>query len=212
MLEPPAHASPAIAVLPCLNLCNGYTSARCRRRSLATPLTFFACQRFLLHTRPMAPADNGVDRAGSSQAAPLAVCLLLPIQTPRLPVFTGADNGVDRVVSAQAALTRDTTYLVNGAQVGARDIFTVSSSCAGLPCPASVYCLLRALHCYVYCVAGCVSLAAAAGHWATAALCVHTCKHMPAPMPPLRMRTPLSIAREGPRAAVSPQLQTQKLC
>lgn len=36
-----------------------------------------------------------------------------------------SDKGVDRVLSAQAALTRDTTYLVNGAQVGARDICTV---------------------------------------------------------------------------------------
>ncbi|PSC70609.1 chaperonin 60B2 [Micractinium conductrix] len=36
-----------------------------------------------------------------------------------------SDKGVDRVVSAQGALTRDTVYLVNGAQVGARDIVTV---------------------------------------------------------------------------------------
>lgn len=38
-----------------------------------------------------------------------------------------ADKGVDRVLSAQGALTRDTVYLVNGAQVGDRDIFTVGT-------------------------------------------------------------------------------------
>lgn len=38
-----------------------------------------------------------------------------------------ADKGVDRVVSAQGSLTRDTVYLVNGAQVGDRDIITVSA-------------------------------------------------------------------------------------
>lgn len=39
-----------------------------------------------------------------------------------------ADKGVDRVLSAQGALTRDTVYLVNGAQVGDRDIITVGVS------------------------------------------------------------------------------------
>jgi hypothetical protein len=53
--------------------------------------------------------------------------LLMSSSVPAIsPAPCPADKGVDRVVSAQGALTRDTTYLVNGAQVGARDIITVS--------------------------------------------------------------------------------------
>ena len=76
---------------------------------------------------PLAAADGGVDRVVSAQAGPhcirdaiFSLCALLTHFS-----LAAADGGVDRVVSAQAALTRDTTYLVNGAQVGAHDIFTV---------------------------------------------------------------------------------------
>ena len=41
------------------------------------------------------------------------------------PPTTLSGTGKDRMVYAQAALTRDTTYLVNGQQIGSRDIFTV---------------------------------------------------------------------------------------
>lgn len=41
------------------------------------------------------------------------------------PPTTISDSGRDRMVYAQGSLVRDTTYLVNGGQVGARDIFTV---------------------------------------------------------------------------------------
>lgn len=51
----------------------------------------------------------------------------LPLAVPPPP----ADKGVDCVVSAQGSLVRDTTYLVNGQQLGARDIVTVSARRAG---------------------------------------------------------------------------------
>ncbi|GAB4821994.1 hypothetical protein N2152v2_009040 [Parachlorella kessleri] len=41
------------------------------------------------------------------------------------PPTTLSDSGRDRMVFAQGSFVRDTTYLVNGGQVGARDIFTV---------------------------------------------------------------------------------------
>ena len=44
------------------------------------------------------------------------------------PPTTLSGTGKDRMVYAQAALTRDTTYLVNGQQIGSRDIFTVRTT------------------------------------------------------------------------------------
>ena len=41
------------------------------------------------------------------------------------PPTTLSGTGKDRMVYAQGSLTRDTTYLVNGQQLGSRDIFTV---------------------------------------------------------------------------------------
>jgi outer membrane protein assembly factor BamA len=41
------------------------------------------------------------------------------------PPTTLSGTGKDRMVYAQGSLTRDTTYVVNGQQVGSRDIFTV---------------------------------------------------------------------------------------
>ena len=41
------------------------------------------------------------------------------------PPTTLSGTGKDRMVYAQGSLTRDTTYLVNGQQIGSRDIFTV---------------------------------------------------------------------------------------
>lgn len=65
----------------------------------------------------------------------------MPTCLPILYACTLADAGVDRVVSAQAALTRDTTYLVNGAQVGARDIVTVSFAAhSTVLCSAATLC------------------------------------------------------------------------
>ena len=75
-----------------------------------------------------------------SPALLLCLCLRAPdpphtrMHTLIPPVFPAthhppprhADNGTDRIVSAQGSLTRDTTYFANGAQLGARDIFTVS--------------------------------------------------------------------------------------
>lgn len=45
------------------------------------------------------------------------------------PPTTLSGTGKDRMVYAQGSLTRDTTYLVNGQQLGSRDIFTVRHSC-----------------------------------------------------------------------------------
>ena len=41
------------------------------------------------------------------------------------PPTTLSGTGKDRMVYAQGSLTRDTTYMVNGQQIGSRDIFTV---------------------------------------------------------------------------------------
>ena len=74
------------------------------------------------------------------QAADLAQHAFLPPSSllARLP----ADKGVDRVLSAQGALTRDTTYLVNGAQVGARDILTVGATPQPPACqPSAARCM-----------------------------------------------------------------------
>jgi len=43
------------------------------------------------------------------------------------PPTTLSGTGKDRMVYAQGSLTRDTTYMVNGQQIGSRDIFTVRS-------------------------------------------------------------------------------------
>lgn len=64
-------------------------------------------------------------------AAPCPALRLIAAPTPPTPPHPNtplADKGVDVVVSAQGSLMRDTTYLANGAQVGARDIITVSPS------------------------------------------------------------------------------------
>jgi hypothetical protein len=83
-----------------------------------------------------------------------------------------ADRGVDRVLSAQGALTRDTTYLVNGAQVGARDIVTVSprGGSRGGWC-AVVYiwmCMFEALQTRVEAGGGCTGF--------RPALCLHAAR------------------------------------
>ncbi len=41
------------------------------------------------------------------------------------PPTTLSEAGCDRVMFAQGSLVRDTTYMVNGAPIGSRDIFQV---------------------------------------------------------------------------------------
>jgi hypothetical protein len=86
--------------------------------------------------------------------------IIMPSSLPAVsPAPCPADKGVDRVVSAQGALTRDTTFLVNGAQVGARDIITVSltplAACwhAAAAAAAASCRLLPFVHC-IACLAG----------------------------------------------------------
>ena len=45
------------------------------------------------------------------------------------PPTTLSDTGIDRSMYLQGNITRDTTYFVNGAVVGSRDIFQVRSVC-----------------------------------------------------------------------------------
>jgi outer membrane protein assembly factor BamA len=47
------------------------------------------------------------------------------------PPTTLSGTGRDRVVYAQGSLVRDTTYMVNGQQLGARDVYAVSESHRG---------------------------------------------------------------------------------
>ena len=154
-----------------------------RRPHPAGPPSFPSCP-----PRPLLPP-----------APPQRLPFSYPLPCPSLPL--PADAGVDRVVSAQAALTRDTTYLANGAQVGARDIITVSA-------PA-LACRLRA-HLLCYCVHS--RSVAIVGKFDCAAYRTWHVVHPACAPPAAADEDKPSQLLEGPRAAVSSQLQTQKLC